>query len=369
MSRDDLDDIGQYDFHLPPYLIAAAPPQERSQGRMLVLDPAVGSLVDSGVACIGDWLVPGDLLVFNDVRVSPVRLHATRHTGGHVEVFVVGFGSEGDWSDPAAAWVCMTRSSKALRSGEVLTVSGLHLQIRVVELNEHGRHLLQPTAPTNPWDVFDRAGALPLPPYILKRRKEMGLPEDDPEDHHRYQTVFASRPGAVAAPTASLHFDEALLDRLQKAGIGLTTVTLWVGAGTFQPVKAEKLSEHRMHSEVWEVSTEAAIAINRTRASGGRVVCIGTTVVRTLESALTNADGEFLPGRGKTDLMVRPGHQFRFVDALLTNFHLPKSTLLALVSAFAGHELTLSAYRHAVACEYRFFSYGDAMFIVRPEST
>ena len=369
MSRDELDDIGHYDFELPPSLIASHPPLERSQGRMLVVDPVSARLVDSSVSRMSDWLVAGDLLVFNDVRVSLVRLHATRSTGGHVERFVVGLGSEGDWSDCAADWVCMTRSSKALKSGETLVLSGMQLAVVVQHDTAEGRHVVRPATSANPWEVFEEAGALPLPPYILKRRRELGLPEQDPEDQQRYQTVFASRPGAVAAPTASLHFDEALLTRLAEAGVQRTTVTLWVGAGTFQPVKVEKLSEHQMHSETWEVSAEAAHAVNRTREAGGRIVCVGTTVVRTLESALTAPDGQLLPGRGKTELMVRPGHHFRFVDALLTNFHLPKSTLLALVSAFAGHSLTMSAYRHAVLSGYRFFSYGDAMFITRPEST
>jgi S-adenosylmethionine:tRNA ribosyltransferase-isomerase len=369
MSRDELDDIGHYDFELPPSLIASHPPLERSQGRMLVVDPVSARLVDSSVARMSDWLVAGDLLVFNDVRVSPVRLHANRSTGGHVEIFVVGLGSEGEWSDCSADWVCMTRSSKALKSGETLVLSGIQLAVVVQHDTAEGRHVVRPATSANPWAVFEEAGALPLPPYILKRRRDLGLPEQDPEDQQRYQTVFASRPGAVAAPTASLHFDAGLLTRLAEAGVQRTTVTLWVGAGTFQPVKVEKLSEHQMHSETWEVSAEAAHAVNSTREAGGRIVCIGTTVVRTLESALTAPDGQLLPGRGKTELMVRPGHQFRFVDALLTNFHLPKSTLLALVSAFAGHLLTMSAYRHAVLSGYRFFSYGDAMFITRPEST
>jgi S-adenosylmethionine:tRNA ribosyltransferase-isomerase len=369
MSRDELDDIGHYDFELPPSLIAAHPPLERSAARMLVVDPVARQLVDASVSDIGDWLVAGDLLVFNDVRVSPVRLHATRATGGHVEMLVVGLGTEGDWLDSEADWVCMTRSSKALKPGETLLLSGLQLAVVVQQATEEGRHLMRPTTSTDPWEAFDRAGALPLPPYILKRRRELGLPEQDSSDLQRYQTVFASRPGAVAAPTASLHFDEALLSRLDEAGVQRTTVTLWVGAGTFQPVKVDKLSEHRMHSETWEVSAEAAHAVNRTRQAGRRVVCVGTTVVRTLESALTGRDGELLPGQGKTDLMVRPGHRFRFVDALVTNFHLPKSTLLALVSAFAGHSMTMAAYRHAVRSEYRFFSYGDAMLIARPEST
>jgi S-adenosylmethionine:tRNA ribosyltransferase-isomerase len=364
MSRAELDDIGHYDFELPPHLVAARPPLERSQGRMLVVDPRTQRLVDSRVSHMGDWLKPGDLLVFNDVRVSPVRLHATRRTGGHVEIFVVGLGSEGEWGDATADWVCMTRSSKTLKSGEVLVISGLEIEVVVQVAEAESRHRVRPLAPVSPWDVFEKAGALPLPPYILKRRRELGLPEQDPDDLDRYQTVFASRPGAVAAPTASLHFDAPLLQRLNEAGIRRTTVTLWVGAGTFQPVKVEKLSEHRMHSETWEVSAEAARAVNETRAQGGRIICVGTTVVRTLESALADSDGQLLAGRGKTELMVRPGHHFRFVDALMTNFHLPKSTLLALVSAFAGHALTMSAYRHAVAAEYRFFSYGDAMLIV-----
>ncbi|MBU6162833.1 MAG: tRNA preQ1(34) S-adenosylmethionine ribosyltransferase-isomerase QueA [Myxococcales bacterium] len=369
MSREELDDIGNYDFELPSSLIAAHPLLERSHARMLVVDPVARQLTDTTVSRIGDWLVDGDLLVFNDVRVSPVRLHATRATGGHVELLVVGLGNEGEWLDSTAGWVCMTRSSKTLKLGETLLLCGLQLAIVVQHATAEGRHLVRPTSATDPWEIFERAGALPLPPYILKRRREMGLPEEDSMDSQRYQTVFAARPGAVAAPTASLHFDHALLSRLDEAGVQRTTVTLWVGAGTFQPVKVEKLSKHRMHSETWEVCAEAALAINRTRRAGRRVVCVGTTVVRTLESALTGHDGELLPGHGKTDLMVRPGHRFRFVDALLTNFHLPKSTLLALVSAFAGHSMTMAAYRHAVLSEYRFFSYGDAMLIVRPEAT
>jgi S-adenosylmethionine:tRNA ribosyltransferase-isomerase len=364
MPTPDLDAIAAYDFELPPDRVAALPADRRSDSRLMVLTAGQRDVVDTRFTHLGDYLGPNDLLVFNDVRVSPVRLHAQRVSGGQVEVFVVGLGEEGSWSRADAPWVCMTRSSKRLRAGEALLVHGLGLTLTVLEPDGgvDGRHRIAPPPDTNPWQVFEQAGALPLPPYVVRRRRELGLDEVQHSDRERYQTIFASRPGAVAAPTAALHFDETLMASLQAQGVRRAFVTLWVGAGTFQPVKTETLSAHLMHTEQFEVPEGTVAAIEATRARGGRVIAVGTTVVRTLESAVGD-DGHVTASAGPTRLLIRPGFNFRVVDGLVTNFHLPKSTLMALVCAFGGYERVMDAYRHAVAHGYRFFSYGDSMFL------
>ena len=356
----DLLDPKSYDYDLPEAQIAAEPAPNRTDSRLLVLSDD-GLLRDSGFARIGDWLRDDDLLVVNDARVSPVRLHGRRATGGAVEVFVLGFGSEGDWADASAPFVAFLRSNRKVKDGEEIHVDGLRSPLVLEERIEDGRVRVRHGL-DNAWSLIDDAGALPLPPYIVQRRREAGQSEVTAADHARYQTVFARKQGAVAAPTAGLHFSDELLDALQARGIELARVTLWVGAGTFRPVKAERLDAHPMHSEAYEVSADAAAALNRARAEGRRVVAVGTTVVRTLESALRE-DRTFSATSARTDLFIRPGYVFGAVDALLTNFHLPRSTLLTLVSAFAGHARTMEAYRHAVAAGYRFYSYGDAMFI------
>lgn len=338
-----------FSYDLPPELIAQAPPAERSASRMLVLDGRTGALEDSRFATLDQRLGPDDLLVFNDTRVIPARLRGEKATGGRVEVLI-------ERVLDARRALAHVRASKSPRPGAVLRLESA-FDVRVLGRAEDLFELEFPAGRTV-LEWLEAHGHVPLPPYIAR-------PDDD-ADRERYQTVYASRPGAVAAPTAGLHFDEAMLERLAERGVRTTRVTLHVGAGTFQPVRVERLEDHRMHAEYLEVDETACEAVAAARARGGRVVAVGTTVVRSLETAA--AGGELRPYRGETRLFIRPGYRFRVVDALLTNFHLPESTLLMLVSAFAGHEHVMRAYRHAVEQRYRFFSYGDAMFVVRREA-
>ncbi|KAB7628384.1 tRNA preQ1(34) S-adenosylmethionine ribosyltransferase-isomerase QueA [Alkalilimnicola sp. S0819] len=333
-----------FHFELPPELIAEHPLAQRSGSRLLCLNGRDGSLADRRFADIEQLLEPGDLLVLNDTRVIPARLHGHKASGGKVEVLVERLLEE------HRALVHL-RASKSPKPGTELRLED-ELQA-VVEGREADCFVLRFQAETPLLTLLERYGHMPLPPYIRR-------PDED-ADRERYQTVYARRPGAVAAPTAGLHFDEALLARLRERGVEQAFATLHVGAGTFQPVRVDRLDEHPMHREYLEVSEDLVAAVARTRARGGRVVAVGTTVVRALESAA--ADGELAPFQGDTEIFIYPGYRYRVVDALITNFHLPESTLIMLVSAFAGHEHTLNAYRHAVAERYRFFSYGDAMFI------
>jgi S-adenosylmethionine:tRNA ribosyltransferase-isomerase len=332
------------DFHydLPPDRIAQHPPARRGDSRLLVLEGATGTIEDRRFQDLPALLAPGDLLVFNDTRVIPARLHGTKDSGGAVELLIERLLGP----DRALAHA---RASKPLMPGRIVHVGGEALQVvaRQGPLYEVAR-------PEGDLPAFlERHGHVPLPPYV--RRPDEGA------DRERYQTVYADRPGAVAAPTAGLHFDHAMLDRLAAGGVDSARVTLHVGAGTFQPVRAERLDEHEMHAEQVEVGEEVCAAVADARRRGGRVVAVGTTAVRSLEAA--SADGTLRPFRGDTRLFIRPGYRFRSVDRLLTNFHLPESTLLMLVCAFAGHEHVMAAYRHAVAAGYRFFSYGDVMLI------
>ena len=334
------------DFHyeLPAELIAQAPLAERSASRMLVVPPGDAPFVDSGIRDLPQQLRQGDLLVFNDTRVIPARLFGQKASGGRVEILIERLLP----GDEARAQIGASKSPRpgsriALDAGgeaEVLGRDGEFYQLRF--------HVPEPL---EAWLLH--AGRLPLPPYIHR--------DAAAEDTERYQTVFAREIGAVAAPTAGLHFDAALLEALRARGVEFGHVTLHVGAGTFQPVRVDELSEHRMHSEWLNVGAELVEKIRRTRAGGGRVVAIGTTVVRALESALR--DGELQPFAGETRIFILPGYRIRSVDALLTNFHLPESTLLMLVSAFAGKERIFAAYAHAIGEGYRFFSYGDAMLL------
>ena len=336
------------DFHydLPGELIAQHPLPERTASRLLVLDGRSGALADRRFADIEALLAPGDLLVLNDTRVIPARLHGRKATGGRVEVLVERITGEHE----ALAHV---RASKAPRQGMRLLLEGDI--VAEVAGREDDLFRLRFAGKEALVDLLERHGHMPLPPYIARA--------DETADRERYQTVFAARPGAVAAPTAGLHFDEDLLARLAGKGVEQARVTLHVGAGTFQPVRAERIEDHRMHAEYLEVSAEVCERIEATRARGGRVVAVGTTVVRSLETAA--AGGELRPYRGETRLFITPGFEFRVVDVLVTNFHLPESTLLMLVCAFGGYENVMRAYRHAVEEGYRFFSYGDAMFVVR----
>ena len=336
------------DFHytLPPDRIAHQPTARRSASRLLRLAPD-GGCHDLRFGDLPDLLRPGDLLVFNDTRVIPARLHGhKRGSGGKVEVLVERLLDE-------RRVLAHVRASKAPVPGTVLELEGA-LQARV-EGREAELFRLEFAGDEAVQVLLEHHGHMPLPPYIQR--------PDEPGDRERYQTVYARTPGAVAAPTAGLHFDAELLERLQASGVEFAYVTLHVGAGTFQPVRAERVEDHRMHAERVEVDAEVCARIEATRARGGRVVAVGTTVVRSLESAAR--DGGLRPFRDETDIFITPGYHFRVVDALVTNFHLPESTLLMLVCAFAGYEPVMAAYRHAVEAGYRFFSYGDAMFLER----
>ena len=332
-----------YYFDLPESLIAQQPLAERSASRLLHLDGSNGHLADRYFRDLPELLQPGDLLVFNDTRVIPARLFGRKDSGGRVEVLVERMLA----SDRCLAHV---RASKSPREGSEIHV-GASDRLTVIgrdgglfELQLQAGHLAE---------LLEREGHMPLPPYIQR--------EDSSADRERYQTVYASSPGAVAAPTAGLHFDAPLLERLRERGIREARVTLHVGAGTFQPVRVDELDDHQMHSEWLSVSEDCCRLIEETRARGGRVVAVGTTAVRSLETAA--AGGELRPYEGETRLFIRPGYRFRVIDRLITNFHLPESTLLMLVCAFGGYDNILAAYRHAVEQEYRFFSYGDAMLI------
>jgi S-adenosylmethionine:tRNA ribosyltransferase-isomerase len=333
-----------FSYELPGELIAQYPPPVRGASRLLFLNADSGALRDCVFADLEGMLRPGDMLVLNDTRVMPARLIGHKESGGKVEILVERITRD----DRMLAQV---RSSKPLRSGtrllleqgDTLVVTGR--QDDFFELQSPNGALVM--------DLLERSGHMPLPPYI--RRPDTAL------DRERYQTVFAARPGAVAAPTAGLHFTRDMLQRLNARGCGVGYVTLHVGAGTFQPVRTEHIEDHRMHREYFSIDQPLCDRVRAVRRTGGRVIAVGTTTVRVLETAAQ--DGELQPRQGETDIFIYPGFRFQVVDALLTNFHLPESTLLMLVCAFAGTQQVLAAYRHAVREKYRFFSYGDAMFI------
>jgi S-adenosylmethionine:tRNA ribosyltransferase-isomerase len=334
-----------FDYDLPAASIAqeAAP---RGESRLLALDRQ-GPERHAWVRDLPCLLRPGDLLVLNDTRVIPARLFGRSAGGGRMEILLVERRGEREWD-------ALVKPGRRARPGAMIELEE-GLTAEVIDKREDGRHLLRFTEPIEPH--LDRLGHIPLPPYIHR--------PDTPEDRERYQTVFAREPGAVAAPTAGLHFTARLLEEVAEAGIEIARVTLHVGLGTFKPVDAERIEEHRMESERYEVGEEAAAAIGRARAAGRRIVAVGTTVVRTLEGAAVAGDGEVRAGRDATRLFITPGFRFQVVDALLTNFHLPRSTLLMLVSAFAGRERVLAAYAEAIREGYRFYSYGDAMLVER----
>ena len=331
------------DFHydLPEELIAQQPLAERSASRLLTLDGASGALADRQFRELPQFVAPGDLLVFNDTRVIPARLFALKESGGKVELLLER-PLEGNTA------LVHARASKPLKPPMTLTSRGGAIRI----LEKRG-DLWIIELPQPPLAFFERYGQMPLPPYIRR--------DPDAADSMRYQSVFARRDGAVAAPTASLHFDAPLLAALDARGAERAFITLHVGAGTFQPVRTDAVGAHVMHAEFVEVNAAACAAVAATRARGGRVIAVGTTVVRALESAA--GGGTLEPYVGDSSLFIVPGFRFRIVDAMVTNFHLPESTLLMLVSAFAGRAAVLGAYAHAVAQQYRFFSYGDAMFV------
>ncbi len=335
-------------FELPSELIAQQPTSERGASRLLCVDAAHSQLTDRQFSELPDLLCAGDLLVFNDTRVIPARLHGQKASGGKVEVLV-------ERVLDTKHVLAHVRASKTPKPGNLLRLED---SVDAEVLGREGELFkLRFNDPRDVLEILDAHGHMPLPPYIER--------EDAEQDRERYQTVYAKTPGAVAAPTAGLHFDESMLETLKAKGVNSTQVTLHVGAGTFQPVRVDDIREHHMHSETIEVSTETVAAIEKTRAAGGRVIAVGTTSVRALESAAQVNGGMLAPFKGETEIFMYPGYEFLTIDAMLTNFHLPESTLIMLVSAFAGHELIMQAYEHAVAEQYRFFSYGDAMFIER----
>jgi S-adenosylmethionine:tRNA ribosyltransferase-isomerase len=340
--------LADFDYALPPELIAQHPLPERSESRLL--DGTGDVPVDRTVAELPSLLEPGDLLVVNDTRVVRARFFGRKASGGAVEVLV-----ERALPDTRHEVLAHLRASKAPRAGQLLRLADA-FDVEVLGRGGPDDALFHLSLPADPFELMQRHGHVPLPPYIAHA--------DDAEDERRYQTVFAAKPGAVAAPTAALHLDEPLLARIEARGVRRASVTLHVGAGTFQPVRVDDIAGHRMHHEWFEVPQATVDAITVTKARGGHVVAVGTTSVRALESAAR--DGALRAMRGDTDIFITPGFRFRVVDRLLTNFHLPKSTLLMLVSAFAGHERVTALYRHAVAQRYRFFSYGDAMWLARP---
>ena len=337
--------LADFDFALPAELIAQHPAAERSASRLL--DGRGALPVDRVFHELPALLQPGDLLVFNDTRVIKARLLGEKPTGGAVEALV-------ERVLPGHEVLAHLRASKSPRAGSSVRFAGA-FDAEVLGRAGPDAALFHLRFPADPLGLLERHGHVPLPPYI-----EHG---DTAEDERRYQTVFAAKPGAVAAPTAALHFDEALLVALADRGVQRAAVTLHVGAGTFQPVRVENLAEHRMHSEWFEVSAATVAAIKATRANGGRIVAVGTTSLRALESAARG--GALAPMAGETAIFITPGFDFRVVDLLVTNFHLPKSTLMMLVSAFAGHAQVMALYRHAIRSRYRFFSYGDAMLLKR----
>ncbi len=337
-------------YDLPEGLIAQKPLSERSASRLLVLDSKNGTIADKQFTSFIDYIDDSDLLVLNDTRVIPARLFGRKQTGGKVEILI-------ERIIDAHHAIAHVRASKSPKPGTRIDLDkGFHCE---VEGREDDLFILAFHSDCPLHQLLDRIGHMPLPPYIAR--------EDDVVDQTRYQTVFARNSGAVAAPTAGLHFDPSLMDKIKAKGIETAFVTLHVGSGTFQPVRVEDLSEHRMHHEYYDVPESTVLAVEKTRERGGRVFAIGTTAVRALESA--SIDGKLKASFGETNLFITPGYKFRSVDVLLTNFHLPESTLLMLVSAFAGYDLVMKAYRHAIEQSYRFFSYGDAMLILGSRKT
>jgi S-adenosylmethionine:tRNA ribosyltransferase-isomerase len=347
--------IDDYAYELPEALIAQHPAPVRDRCRLLSLERASGGRSHRDFEDLVRLLAPSDLLVINDTRVVPGRLPALKKTGGKAEILILDYAGGCRRREETGEFICecLVRSAKPTRPGTTLLLpEGMEAEVldRKDEI-----HVLRFTPGCDFTQNLERIGKIPLPPYIRRG-------EEDPGDAEAYQTVYACRKGAIAAPTAGLHFSEEILERIRERGVEIAAITLHVGYGTFLPVRVTDIREHRMHSEWYTISEETAAAVNRTRARGGRVAAVGTTCVRSLEYA-SDPDGRVSSGTGSCDLFIYPGYRFKTVDAMLTNFHLPRSTLLMLVSAFAGREAILAAYREAVVRNYRFFSYGDAMWI------
>ncbi|HGA0995561.1 TPA: tRNA preQ1(34) S-adenosylmethionine ribosyltransferase-isomerase QueA, partial [Streptococcus suis] len=336
-----------FDFDLPEELIAQVPLEKRDSSKLLILDREKRSMVDSHFDHIIDQLNPGDALVMNNTRVLPARLYGYKpETMGHVELLLLK-NTQGD------QWEVLAKPAKRLKVGTTVAFGDGRLTATIVEELEHGGRIVEFSYEGIFLEVLESLGEMPLPPYIHEKL----------EDRERYQTVYAKENGSAAAPTAGLHFTQELLEKIEAKGVKLVYLTLHVGLGTFRPISVDNADEHEMHSEFYNLSAEAAQTLNQVKDSGGRIVAVGTTSIRTLETIGNKFDGRLEADSGWTNIFIKPGYNFRIVDAFSTNFHLPKSTLVMLVSAFAGREFTLDAYKHAVEERYRFFSFGDAMFI------
>ena len=336
-----------FDFHLPEELIAQTPLEKRDASRLLVVNHETGQMEDTHFDAIIDQLNPGDALVMNDTRVLPARLHGEKpETGGHVELLLLKNIAGDDWE-------VLAKPAKRLKVGAAISFGDGRLTATVLEELEHGGRIVRFHYQGIFLEVLESLGEMPLPPYIHEKLK----------DRERYQTVYAKENGSAAAPTAGLHFTKELLTQIEAKGVKLVYLTLHVGLGTFRPVSVDNVDEHEMHSEFYTLSEEAASTLRQVKASGKRVIAVGTTSIRTLETIGSKFNGEIKADSGWTNIFIKPGYDWKIVDAFSTNFHLPKSTLVMLVSAFAGRELVLSAYQHAIDEKYRFFSFGDAMFI------
>jgi S-adenosylmethionine:tRNA ribosyltransferase-isomerase len=352
--------VSEFDYNLPEELIAQEPGEQRDQSRLLVVHRA-SSFLEHRLFChLVDYVQPGDVLVLNETRVIPARLMGYRYdTGSPVEVFLL------HPSQQPLVWEALVKPGRKAKTGSRLVFGSKQLQLEgtVLRVTENGSRIIEfelpgsfeVDIPRKFEDILEILGQTPLPPYINRAPRK--------EDRERYQTVYAREKGSVAAPTAGLHFTPALLRQLGEKGVSLVPLVLHVGLGTFRPVKVERVEQHQMHSEYYRISSQAAETINRSRAAGGRAIAVGTTAARVLET-VADEQGKIWPGEGWTDIFIYPGYRFKAVDGLITNFHLPRSTLLMLVSALAGRDLILHAYQEAVAQKYRFFSYGDAMFII-----
>jgi S-adenosylmethionine:tRNA ribosyltransferase-isomerase len=357
--------VSDFDFDLPEGLIAQKPPEIRGSSRMLVVDRATGVCHDNFFRNLPEILKPNDLLILNDSRVIPARLYATRaglHTQanspdptGRIEVLLTQQLAENDWS-------ALVRPSRKVQPGERLLFHATNdpkplLEAEIIATGDFGERTLRFSPVQNFQSILNKIGHMPLPPYIHR--------DDNPDDRDRYQTVFSQQPGSAAAPTAGLHFTPEILNQLKQKGIQIETITLHVGLGTFQPVRVENLEEIHLHAEHYTLPTTTAKAINTALQAGNRIIAAGTTTTRTLEHCAEIANGKpLIPHSGNTSIFIRPGHKFRIISGLLTNFHLPQSTLLMLVSAFAGRDEVLAAYTYAVKQKYRFFSYGDCMLLL-----
>ena len=336
-----------FDFHLPEELIAQTPLEKRDSSKLLVIDHKKHTMLDTHFDHILDELNPGDALVMNNTRVLPARLHGEKpETHGHVE-FLLLKNTQGD------QWEVLAKPAKRLHVGTEVSFGDGRLTATILEELDHGGRIVEFHYEGIFLEVLESLGKMPLPPYIHEKL----------EDQERYQTVYAKENGSAAAPTAGLHFTQELLEKIEAKGVKLVYLTLHVGLGTFRPVSVDRIEDHEMHSEFYQFSEEAAETLRQVKAAGGRIVAVGTTSIRTLETIGNKFDGQIQADSGWTNIFIKPGYQFKIVDAFSTNFHLPKSTLVMLVSAFAGREFVLEAYKHAVEEHYRFFSFGDAMFV------